>query len=291
MSSLLLTVALSLAAASLFSLGNHCSKRALNYADSQTVTLYQMGIATALYWLTAPLYMRLDYWLSAALPIIAAIGLFRPLLSANLGTAGTRILGPTVSSTMGATGPLVGVTLGVLWLGETLTWQGALGTFGIAAAVVVLSWRGSAARHWPLWALLLPIGATLVRSVSHAISKIGMESIPSPFFVALVTYSVSFPLALLWDRLRGERVVHRSLPLRGVLWMFGSGTLYAIAVASLNTALLSGDLVVVSPIVACGPLITLMLGVWVFNEAHLDRRTVVAVSLVVPSVALIGIAR
>ena len=289
MQSVSYTIALALAAAMLFSFGNHCSKRALNYADSQTVTLYQIGTAMLLYWLASPFYMEAVYWLSPALLILALIGLFRPLLSANLGTAGTRILGPTVSSTMSATGPIVGVSLGVIWFDETLAWTSAAGTAGIVAAVVVLSWRGQTSPSWPAIALLLPLGAALVRAITHGFTKLGMESIPSPLFVALVSYSVSFPLALLYDRLRGGGTIHRTIPIQGLLWMCASGGFYALAVFSLNTALLHGDLVIVSPIIACTPFFTLILGVWLFKETNIDVRTIAAVGLVVPSVILIGL--
>ena len=283
------TISVSLVAAVLFAFGNHCAKRALADTDSATVTLYQIGTVTLLYWLASPLFMQAEYWVSGALSMLILVGLFRPLISSNLGTAGTRILGPTVSSTMSATGPLVGVTLGVLLLGESLSWQGVVGTIGIVSAVATLSWRGNANRAWPAIALLLPFAAAMVRASSHAVAKIGLESIPSPLFVALVTYSVSFPLALLYDRVRGHTIDHRALPRRCLGWMVLSGALYAGAVMSLNTALLNGDLVVVSPILACTPFFTLLLGLLVFNEANLDRRTIFAVSLVVPSVALIAL--
>ena len=96
----MLPVVLALGAASLFALGHQCARIALRYTDSQTATLYQIGTGAALYWLTAPLYLEADYWRSPVLPLLAAIGLFRPVLSANLGMAGTRILGPTISSTL-----------------------------------------------------------------------------------------------------------------------------------------------------------------------------------------------
>jgi len=57
----------------------------------------------------------------------------------------------------------------------------------------------------------------------------------------------------------------------------------------LNTALMWSDLVVVSPLVSCTPFFTLLLGIFVFREAHIDKRTVIAVALVVPSVILIGL--
>ncbi len=273
----------------LFSLGNQTSRRALNYATSSQVTLYQIGTSVSIYWIAAPLYMQTAYWLSPAILFLAAAGLIRPLISANLGTMGTRILGPTVSSTVSACGPVLSVTLGVVFLSETLHWQTAIGTAGIVTAIVLLSWRGKTKPDWPLWALLFPIGAALIRATSHALAKVGLEFIPSPIFVALVAYSVSFPLAYLYQRSRNRQKPSPPIPRHGLGWMLLSGSLYGTAVLLLNTALLWSDLVVVSPIVACTPFFTLMLGIWVFKEAQVDKRTIVAVSLVVPSVILIGI--
>ena len=44
-----------------------------------------------------------------------------------------------------------------------------------------------------------------------------------------------------------------------------------------------------APIVACAPLFTLLLGAAVFREDTITRRIVIAVLVVVPSVALIGV--
>jgi len=282
-------IALALLAALLFSLGNQTSRRALNYAPASQVTLYQIGVSVSIYWMAAPFYMKTAYWLSPAIFLLAAAGLIRPLISANLGTIGTRILGPTISSTMGACGPLLGVTLGVVLLSEALHWQTALGTAGIVISIAVLSWRGSNKPDWPVWALVFPFGAAFIRAASHALAKLGLEFIPSPVFIALVAYSVSFPLAFLYHRYRQRREPSAAVSQAGIYWMLFSGSFYGIAVLVLNTALLSGDLVVVSPIVACTPFFTLLLGVWGFREAQIDSRSVVAVLLVVPSVILIGL--
>ena len=280
------TVALALAAALLFSFGNQFSRLAMRYTDSQTAVLFQIGVSTLLYWLATPFYLESWYWTSPVLPLLAVLGLFRPILSANLGMAGTRILGPTIAATLSATSPLFGVVLGVLLLSEPLGWPVALGTGGIIVAVVVLSWRGGRHRTWPLWALLLPVAAAFLRSLAHALAKIGLEAIPSPFFIALVAYSVSLPLALANE----FRTRHRrdAIAPMGYFWLVVTGLTYGIAVLVLNTALLAGHLVVVSPIVACSPLFTMLLGYAVFGEDSLNRRVALAVVLVVPSVVLIA---
>ena len=140
MPDVLIPVLLALSAAILFAFGNQCSRIAVRYTGPQSATLFQIGVSTTLYWLAAPFYLEASYWSSPVLPLLAAIGLFRPLLSANLGMAGTRILGPTISSTLASTAPLFGVGLGVLMLAEELSWEVAVGSGGIVVAVVILAW-------------------------------------------------------------------------------------------------------------------------------------------------------
>ncbi len=283
-----LPVLLALAAAVLFALGNQLSRMALRFVDSQTAVLWQIGVSATIYWLAAPFYMEAWYWTASVLPLLILLGCVRPLLSANLGMAGTRILGPTISATLSATSPLFGVALGVVLLAETLSREIAIGTVGIVAGVVLISSHGRSSRTWPLVALLLPVGAALVRSLAHAFSKIALEEIPSPFFVAVVAYSVSFVLALA-NQARTGRAVFSAVAPGGVKWLVATGATYGTAVLMLNTALLHGRLVVVAPVIACAPLFTLLLGAAVFRENAITRRVVVAVLVVVPSVALIGV--
>ena len=281
-------VLLSLAAAILFALGNQLARLALRFVDSQTAVLWQIGVSVSIYWLAAPFYMEAWYWTASVLPLLIVLGCFRPLLSANLGMAGTRVLGPTINATLSATAPLFGVALGVALLAEALSWEIAAGSVGIVAGVILISSRAPSSRTWPLVALLLPIGAAFVRSLSHAFSKIALEEIPSPFFVALVAYSVSFVLALANQGRTGGSGFKAIAP-EGVKWVLATGATYGTAVLVLNMALLHGRLIVVAPIVACAPLFTLLLGAAVFREDAINRRVAIAVLIVVPSVVLIGV--
>ena len=150
-----------------------------------------------------------------------------------------------------------------------------------------LSWQGNGRRDWPLWALLLPIGAASIRALANLFAKLGMESLASPFFVGLVGYTVSTVVAL---TLTGGARNPDMLRNPGCKWFMLTGAVYALSVLSLNTALSAGTLVVVTPIVACSPVFALLLGLAVFREEALNRRVILTVGLVVPSVVLITIA-
>ena len=275
---------LALTSAFLFALGAQLSRFSLRHMAPSRVAFTEIAASTTVYWLFAPWFVEAGYWLAPAVLLFVVAGLIRPFLSARLAITGTKHLGPTLSSTLQGTSPLFGVSLGVLALGEELGPGVLAGTAGVIAGVTLLSRRGGTKAGWPLWALLLPVGAALVRALANMISKLGMESLASPFFVGLVAYTVSMAVFLVVSPPPRER---RLLANPGFKWAALTGIIYAVSVQSLNMALNCGKLIVVSPIVACSPVFTLLLGLTLFREEAIDRRVIWTVLLVVPSVVLI----
>lgn len=283
----LVAILLALNSSFLFALSIQFSRIGLRHTDPSTGVLVEIGTSTALHWLLSPFFVEARFWLMPALLLFAAIGLFRPAVSARLARYSTRTLGPTLTSTLAGTSPFFGVALGVLALGERLSPALAVGTVGIVAGVMLLSWRGRATRDWPLWAVLLPLGAALIRALANLVAKIGMVSLPSPFFVGLVGYTVSLAVTLAATR---RLPVADIIGNKGCKWFMLTGVINSVSVFSLNLALTKGTLVVVSPILACSPVFALLLGKLVFGEETIDRRIVLTMLLVVPSVVLITLA-
>ena len=60
---------------------------------------------------------------------------------------------------------------------------------GLAASAFLR--RGPAAMRWPLWALLLPLGAAALRGGIQPIAKVGFVEVPSPMFAALIMSATS----------------------------------------------------------------------------------------------------
>jgi len=262
----------------------------LRDTDSRTATLISIGASTVLYWLVAPLLLRSEYWVVGALLIFCAVGLIRPFLSSNLALAGVTHLGPTLATTLAATSPFFGALLGVFWLGEIMTWPLAFGTAGIMAGIVMLAHGGRTKGDWPMWALALPVGAATIRAFGHVFSKVGMEIVPSPYFAGLVTLSVSFCVALGFHAIRRRRPFLASSR-RSILYFGVAGVANGVSLLSLNTALSGGDVVVIIPIVATSPVITLLLGRFVFRQEMLTPRAMMAVLMIVPAVIIIAVGR
>lgn len=283
---------LALLAAFLFAVGDHMQNIGLASVDSRTGTAASICATAAMCWLVAPVLTEWSNWLHPAALIFALVGVFRPALSANLSVMGIRFLGPTLSSTLASTSPLFGTALGILWLGESLTWQTALGTAGIVGAVILLAQRrgASVAAAFPLWALALPVGSAFIRSCAHVLTRYGLLLLPDPFFATLVAFTVS---AVVATGARMARPSERAFDWRapGLRYFAAAGAAFGIAVTALNEALLEGTVVMVAPIIAAAPVFTLLLSVIFFRREVLTARIGVAVLVVFASVVLIGLSR
>ena len=146
----------------------------------------------------SPIFLEQDHWTSTGFLIFAAVGLFRPLISAKLALISVRRLGPTLTSTLTSTTPLFAAILGVLLFGEDLTVSLIAGTVAIFLGTALPTIQsGDGVRTWPVWVLMFPLGAAGLRSFAHAMIGMGLAFSPEPLVAGLAAYSVSFLMALL----------------------------------------------------------------------------------------------
>ncbi|MFP6746064.1 MAG: EamA family transporter [Alphaproteobacteria bacterium] len=285
-------ILLALTSATLFAVSILVLHQGLRHTDSESGSLVQIGATALCYWLTAPWLLESWYWLTPAALIFAAVGIFKPAVSANASLLSVHYLGPTPTSTLAATSPLFAAAFGVLYLGEQLTPPIILGTMAIMGGSIALAQRSSGASRgtWPLWALSLPLLAAFVRAAGDGFTKVGMLDLPSPHFAGLVSFSVSLLVA---GAVFGAR--RRTIPKIGIRhgtgWFVLAGTINAVSVYCLNLALQLGELIVVIPIVSASPFLTLLLSVFLVRRERITRGSLLAVLLVVPGVVMIALGR
>src|SRR2546425_962098 len=136
----------------------------------------------------------------------------------------------------------------ILILGEQLSLAIAIGTMAVVVGAVVAAWNPKGLkRTWPLWAIALPLGASLIRATGHIVTKYGLFEVDSPSFAVLVGNTVSLGTAALLYRSEGRSLSGAS---RGNSWFFAAGIANALSVQFLNNALAIGDVVAVVPIVS-----------------------------------------
>jgi len=280
---------LAFCSAFLFAVGVQVQNLGLKYGHNRLGALISILGSTVLYWLLSPLFLQTWYWMTGAVLIFAVVGLFRPFLSANFALAGVRYLGPTLTSTLASTAPLFAAVFAIFILGESLTLPVLIGTLAIVIAVGMLTQKGGTKSAWPAWALLLPIGAAVLRALGHAMTKLGLNTVPDPLFAGLVSYTVSLAIALITMFSRSQRVHLDAKWSPGLLWFFGGGVVNGLSIWSLNTALNLGSVIKVVPIVALSPIFTFLLGFMIFRRETFTFRIILAMLLVVPGVILIAI--
>jgi len=279
-------IVFALASAFLFALTNHFQSLGLEGSDARTGSLINIATGAAFYWLLAPFFLESWYWFSWGMVLFALVGIIRPSLSSFLAIQSIHVMGPTLTSALTASAPIFGALFAVFLLGETLDLKTAIGIGAVMAGAVVASYRPQGiVRDWPLWAITLPVGAALVRASGHAVTKLGLEDVPSPSFAVLVSNTVSLVIASAAFRIEGRPITGTR---RSMGWFVASGLAAAVSLHFLNSALQIGELVAVVPIVSATPVFTMLLGLFVFRREKFSWRMVATIALVVPGVMLVA---
>lgn len=276
---------LALFASFLFALSAHLQHVGLRDVEARSATLFILAVTAGIYWLVAPFFVSRWYWFTGATALFVFAGLFRPAISMSFWVKGIQLLGPTLNAAMASSGPLFAAGFAIVLLGEPLTLPTAIGTLAVMAGVLVAALRPQGAKHdWPLWAILLPLGAAFLRAIANAVTKIGFEEVPSALFASLVSTTVSLViLSVLFVARRHRLEVHK----RGYAWLFAAGVVNALAVYLLSAALQVGKLIVVAPVIAVSPVFAMLLGLILFRGDAITWRKVATIAFVVPGVMLV----
>ena len=151
--------------------------------------------------------------------------------------------------------------------------------------MLALTWSGSALpRSWPLWAIALPVAAAALRALAQVLTKSGLALWANPFAATLTGYTVSAIVILATTRARGRRepADPRATPWFVATCMFNGASLFLM-----YTALVRGNVALVSPIIATYPLFTLALSLLLLQQERVPPRVVLGSMLTVAGVVLL----
>jgi drug/metabolite transporter (DMT)-like permease len=281
------SIVLAFGSAFLFGLALVLTQVGLWYVPPLSGAAISIPSSTLLFICVAPFALADATVVWAAVPIFAAIGLLFPGSVTLFTFAANRALGPVMTGTLGNLAPLFAVALAFVILGEALRALQLGGLLAIVAGIVILTAaRGEDARSWRSWYLLLPLAAAVLRGVTQATVKLGLEIWPSPFAAALIGYVVSTVVVLTAARLGTGRFVVDA-PARGLLWFVAVGWCNGIAALLMYAALAKGSVALVSPLVATYPLVTVVGSIFLFGKVEGGARLTLGVVLTVAGVALL----
>jgi drug/metabolite transporter (DMT)-like permease len=242
---------------------------------------------TLVFLLLSPFLLYGETIVWRAVPIFAAVGFGFPAAVTLLSFVSNRALGPVVTSSLGNLAPLFSVALAVLILHEPLRLMQFIGLFVAVGGVLIITVnRTGNMRDWRTWALLLPLGAALLRGIAPPVIKIGLEIWPNPIGAGLTGYIFSTLTVLTLERIRNGHFIARG-PNVGRLWFALTGIVNGIGTLLLYLAVGAGPVTLVAPLIATYPLVTVGLSALVLSNVRITPRLVAGVVMTVAGVALI----
>jgi drug/metabolite transporter (DMT)-like permease len=280
-------IALGIAAAAFLGAGLVLTQFGLRYIHPLSGAAISVPSFTIVFILISPILLRGETIVWHAVPIFIAVGLVFPAVLTIITFASNRALGPVVTGALGNLSPLLSVGVAVLLLHEPLR----LVQFGglmvaVLGVLAITVTRTDDMRDWRTWALLLPLGASVMRGFIPPIIKVGLEIWPSPIAAGLTGYIVSTLTVLMMERIRTGRFIVRA-PLAGKLWFALNGICNGIGTLLLYVALGAGPVSLVAPLYATYPLFTVGLSVLFLGNVKITWRLVAGTALTVGGVVLV----
>lgn len=284
-------IALALGSGALFALALVLTRFGLDSLPPLSGASISIPTTALLFVGTAPFTVDIGHWHAGAVALFALAGIFFPVAVTLLTFASNRRLGPTLTGAFGNLTPLFATGLAVVLVGNVPTPMQWFGIAAIVAGVIGLFLDGpTAARTWPLWALLLPIGAALMRGLVQPLVKLGLASWPNPFAAATIGYVISAVVVVALRNAR--RADSRRYSGAGVLWFAGVGICNGGAVLAMYAALTQGPVWLVASLVATYPLAVLLLERAILGRFPMLRSAgVIGVGAIVGGVVLLVASR
>lgn len=273
---------LALAAAALFGAAVVTSKLGLRHVGAIQGASISIPSTAVMFWLFAPFFLETTNFSMAAAAVFAVVGLVFPAAVTLLVFHATDRMGPTISNSVSSTAPMFAILGAVVFLGEALTGGRVLGTLGIIAGIIALSWdEESRPRHWPLWVIALPLAAAVIRGGALTLTKFGLNLWPNPYAASLIGYTISAVVVISAMRLRTTQVLSVTGNPKTASWFVVVGLCNGTAVLLTYSALGKGDVGLVSPTIATSPLFTLALSAVFFRQEKITARFLAGVGLTV----------
>jgi uncharacterized membrane protein len=235
----------------------------------------------------------------AGLPI-AVLGLFA--LGGLVGTALGRLavfagidrVGASLNSAVVSSRPVFAAFMAVGFLGESVSLLTGTGIGVLVGGLITLSLaRGGDLDGWQPRELLFPLAAAVFFAAGNVIRRFGLQTTEATALQAVaLNETAAFVALAAYIVASGSAGEVRSAPARTYGLFAVSGTLTAVALLSLFTAfsLPGGRVVIVDPIVAAAPLVTVALAALLLRDLErVTPRVAAGAVMVVVGAALVTV--
>jgi len=279
-----------IAGAALSGFGIVAARMGVRYISPRAGAAMSVPIATATFWLLAPIFLHTAGGDVRAIGLFAAIGAFFPAAVTILSFESARRLGSSVASALSTTTALFSAALAVAFLGERPGTGVIAGTLAIVGGVACISWHdGASVEIRRAWHLLLPLSAAAIRAVAQTSMKHALALWANPYAATLIGYSGS--ATLLVATRPAVPADARSSRRQALPWFAMAGLCNGGSVLTSYAALGGSDVTFVVPILTTAPLFALGASLFWLRDERASVRLFIGVGLTVLGAVVILVAR
>src|SRR3990172_10533880 len=274
-------VLLAILAAACFGIGGVFVRKGVHASNTYTGAIVNITVNSLVLLPFGIPYLFSIHFAPAALLIFVLIGFFVPTISRFLAVAGIERIGVSRSQAVVATSPLFSILLAIGLLGERPSPLILLGAFSIVAGLILLSQNRAGEQMWRRKDLIYPLGAGLLFSGRDVVAKVGLTQGVPPILGGAVAATTS--AVLLWT-ITGVFYRHGTLSCnRKSFWdLAASGLFWGLSYIFMFSALKTGEVAVVTPLVYASPLFSALLSMIFLKDIEIvTARVILGAVLVV----------
>lgn len=285
-------VALALVPAVLWGFSPVLSKRGMAAGGSPLqASLVVVVVDSAVYWVAMLATGGIDFtgvtlW---ALSVFAVAGIIGTAVGRIAVFVGVHRVGASVNSAGISTRPVFATLIALVWLGEPVGAQTALGIVVLVAGLVTLAIsRGGDLSGWSPWELVFPVAAALAFGVGNVMRRFGLTTTDATVLQGVAINETAALVVLAAYVLARDREALTEVPRVTYRYFAGSGLITAFALLALFAAFDRGPVAVVDPIAATAPLFTTFFAFFLLRDVErITRGIVIGAGLIVVGGALI----
>ncbi len=242
-----------------FAVANVTVRHGMRYSTPLTATFVSLIIHTIVLWTAVFLTggIRDVAWLGVG--AIFLTGILQPAMR-FFQYKGMEKIGTSRAITLRNSYPVLSVLIGIVFLGEQITFLGAVGTALIVAGIVLSSWKLDEQFKDFRWLYVIyPLITATITAVVNPLRRFALIQSNEPLFFAALVGPISLLsfAAFYATPANNEKLVWD----RRSFWPFlVSGLGETLAVLFMLHAFAHGAIVIVSPITATSPIWTALLG-------------------------------
>ena len=239
-------------------------RKALRYTTPATATISVAAVQTLI--LSTLLVFDLPTFNLEAVGYFIAAGFLAAIMGRTFNYMSIEKLGVPVSTSLVGTNPLWAMILGVVFLGEAVTFSTISGSILVVIGVALISGWGKNS-NLNLKDIGTPLASAFFYAASTAVRKVGLNILPESTLGAVVgamTGLIAYPILMrLMGRTGDFKFTREATP-----FLVGGGITTSVAWISMFRATQQGTVSVVSAIIGANPLFGLVLSVILLKDAE-----------------------